>query len=286
VRAFLLLGIAWAEPWDPARASAQSPDAGVAPSLLAIPVPPKLSPNTGEYVLNRAPGGAYVYEDYRFDARIAPDGHVTFHDKAFRLETRVFGVLSQKYRREGDTRPSLVQAIEQVLRNDPDRPISPMVEVCEQRVDMILPGLGPCVLTKTPIHIRGSFAQLEDLMNLTGHGWYRYEKAKFLAVTFDFRVRLAAKHQAKLLSEAIADLPNRLDGLWRDAGFGPREKRRIVCLLWTEVNVDQPGARQAADTITSWIRRRLPAGSTDAYTAPELAACGESGRRPFAPYDQ
>ena len=81
---------------------------------------PKLSPNAGEYVLNRAPGGAYVYDDYRFDARIAPDGHVTFVDKPFRLETRVFGVLSQKYRRPGDRRPALVQAIEQVLRDDPD----------------------------------------------------------------------------------------------------------------------------------------------------------------------
>ena len=267
------------------RASAQNPDGGVAPSLLAIPAPPKLSPNAGEYVLNRAAGGAYVYDDYRFDARIAPDGHVTFVDKPFRLETRVFGVLSQKYRREGDRRPALVQAIEQVLRDDPDRPISPMVEVCEQRVDMILLGLAPCVLTKTPIHIRGSFAQLEDLMNLTGHGWYRYEKAKFLSVTFDFRVRLAAKHHEKLLRETIADLPNRLDALWRDAGFAPREKRRIVCLLWAEVNVDQPDARKAADVITSWIRRRLPSGSADAYSAPELASCGESGRRPFAPYD-
>ena len=162
---------------------------------------------------------------------------------------------------------------------------NPVSGVCEQRVDMILPGLAPCVLTKTPIHVRGSFALKDELMFLTGQGWYRYEKAKFLSATFDFRVRLAAKRHARLQREAIADLPDRLDGLWRDTGFTPREKRRIVCLLWAEVNVDQPDTRKAADVITSWIRRRLAAGSTDAYTAPELAACGESGRRPFAPYD-
>jgi hypothetical protein len=285
----LLAGIVWADPWDPERAGAQSPDGGARPapppSLLALPPPRKVSPHEGEYLLTRAAGGGYMFDEFRFSAHIASDGHVTFRDKPFRLETRVFGVLSEKYRRAGDERPSLVQAIEQVLRNDPDRPISPMVEVCQQRVDMILPGMAPCVLTATPIAIRGSFALVDELMNLTGRGWYRYEKAKFLSATFDFRVRLAAERHAKLLRETIADLPDRLDALWRDIGFTPRERRRIMCLLWAEVDVDKPEARKAADVITSWIRRRLPSGSTDAYTAPELAACGESGRRPFTPYD-
>ena len=258
----------------------------MAPSLLAIPVPRQLPPNEGEYVLSRAPGGGYVFDDYRFDARIAPDGHVTFHDKHFRLETRVFGVSAEKYRRAGDKRPSLVQAIEQVMRGDPDRPISPMVEVCQQRVDMILPGLAPCILTATPIPVRGSFALTDELMYLTGQGWYRYEKAKFLSATFDFRVRLAAKRHAKLLREAMADLPERLDALWRDAGFTPREKRRIMCLLWAEVNVDQPAARKAADVITSWIRRRLPPAARTPTARPSSRPARRAGKRPFAPYDQ
>jgi hypothetical protein len=285
-RAFLFVGIVWAEPWTPARAAPQNPDGGVAPSLLAIPVPRPPSPNEGEYVLGPAAGGGYVFDDYRFDARIARDGHVTFQDKPVRLETRVFGVLTQKYRRTGDRRPAVVQAIEQVVRDDPERPISPMVDVCEERVDMMLPGLASCIGTKTPIRIRGTFAHKDELMFLTGRGWYRHEKAKFLSATFDFRVRLAAKSRTTLLREAVADLPDRLDALWDDAGFTPRERRRIVCLLWAEVNVDQPDTRKAADVITSWIRRRLPAGSTDAYSAPELAACAASGNRPFAPYDQ
>ena len=226
-----------------------------------------------------------MYDDFRFSARVAPDGHVTFKDKKFRLETRVFGVLSEKYRREGDSRPSLVQAIEQVLRNDPDRPISPMLEVCQQRVDMILPGLAPCIMTATPITIRGSFALVDELLNYGGQSWYRYEKAKFLSATFDFRVRLAAQRHVKLLREALADLPDRLDSLWRDAAFTPREKRRIMCLLWAEVNVADGDSRKAAEVIVSWIRRRLPAGTAAGYSEPELAACTEHGKRPFTPYD-
>jgi hypothetical protein len=286
-----LVGIVWMGPWAVARAIAQTPDGGApdagapAPSLLNLPFPRTPPPNMGEYLMTPTAGGGYVFDDYRFVARVAPDGHVTFKDKHFRIETRVFDVLSEKYRRAGDHRPSLVQAIEQVLRNDPHRPISPMVEVCQQRVDMLLPGLAPCILTLTPIHIRGSFALTDELLNLTGNGWYKYEKAKFLSATFDFRVGLAAQRHLKLLREAIADLPDRLDSLWRDAAFTPREKRRIMCLLWAEVNVGDGDSRKAADVIVSWIRRRLPAGTAAAYSAPELAACAEHGKRQFTPYD-
>jgi hypothetical protein len=283
-RAVLLVGIVWAEPWDPERAFADTPPAGAPAPLLALPTPKRLSPNQGEYVLRRAPGGGYLFEDFRFTAHVAPDGHVNFRDKHIRFETRVFGVLAEKYRRAGDDRPSLIQALEQVIRKDPDRPISPMVEVCQQRVDMLLPGMAACTLVATPITIVGTWDLTDELMNLTGQGWYRYEKAKFLSATFDFRVRLAAERHAKLLREALTDLPDRLEALWRDTGFTPREKRRIMCLLWAEVDVDQTESRKAADVISGWVRRKIPAGSTYAYTGPELEACSEHARRPFAPY--
>lgn len=276
-------------PWVASRAIAQTPqtpDAGApGPTLLALPFPRTPPPNMGEYLMRRTAGGGYVFDDFRFEARVAPDGHVVFKDKHIRFETRVFGVLSEKYRRAGDTRPSLVQAIAQVLRNDPDRPISPMLEVCQQRVDMLLPGLAPCVMTATPVSITGSFDLTDELMNLTGQGWYKYEKAKFLSATFEFRVQLAAQRHAKLLREAIADLPDRLDSLWRDAGYTPRERRRIMCLLWAEVNVADGPSRKAADVMVSWIKRRLPSGTADAYSASELAACAQHGGRPFSPYD-
>jgi hypothetical protein len=274
------------EPSAAARAAAENRDGGApGPSLITLPFPRTPPPNTGEYLMMPTAGGGYVFDDFRFSARVAPDGHVTFKDKHIRFEVRVFGVLAEKYRRAGDTRPSLVQAIEQVIRNDPDRPISPMLEVCQQRVDMLLPGLAPCILTLTPVAVIGSFDLTDELMNMTGQGWYKYEKAKFLSATFEFRVQLAARRHAKLLREAIADLPDRLDSLWRDATFTPREKRRIMCLLWAEVNVADGDSSKAADVMVSWIRRRLPVGTAAAYSAPELAACAAEGRRPFSPYD-
>lgn len=282
-RAAVFVALVWANPWTAPRASAQDP-AGAAPPLL-LPAPKKPSPNEGEYLLVPKRGGGYEYDDFNFRAHVAPDGHVIFSDKHFRLETRVFGVLVEKYRRAGDGRPSLIQALGQVIRNDPDRPISPMLEVCQQRVDMILPGLGPCIMAATPISIRGRFDLQDELLRAVGQGWYKYEKAKFLSATFDFRVRLAAARHAKLLREAIADIPDRLDGLWRDVSFAPRERRRIMCLLWAEVAVEDPASRRAAEAMERWIRHKLPEGSAEEFTASERAACADDSRRPFNPYD-
>ena len=58
-----------------------------------------------------------------------------------------------------------------------------------------------------------------------------------------------------------------------------------MCLLWEEVDVADGPSRRAADVMVSWIRRRLPAGTADAYSTSELAACTQHGGRPFTPYD-
>ena len=289
----VLAAIVWAAPWTEPRAFAQdaqhaappAPKPGAASPLFAIPTPKTPSAAQAEYLLMPKRGGGYLYDDFRFKAHIAPDGHVTFSDKHIRLETRVFGVLSEKYRRAGDERPSLIQALSQVIRNDPDRPISPMLEVCQQRVDMLLPSLPPCILTATPVAISVNFDLQDELLRAVGQGWYKYEKAKFLSSTFEFRAQLAAAHQAKLLREALADIPARLDGLWRDPTFTPRERRRIMCLLWAEVNVKDADSRRAAEAMERWIRVKLPEGSTDGFTAAEQASCAESGRRAFSPYE-
>jgi len=288
-RAAVLAALAWAAPpasaQDDQRAATPAPKPAGASPLFALPTPKPSSPNQGDYLLMPKRGGGYLYDDFRFRALIAPDGHVTFSDKHIRLETRVFGVLSEKYRRAGDERPSLFQALSQVIRNDPDRPISPMLEVCQQRVDMLLPGLPPCILTATPVAISVSFDLQDELLREVGQGWYKYDKAKFLSSTFEFRVQLAAAYQAKMLREALADIPARLDGLWRDPSYTPRERRRIMCLLWAEVNVKDADSRRVAEAMERWIRVKLPQGSTNGFTAAEQASCAESSRRAFSPYD-
>lgn len=140
-----------------------------------------------------------------------------------------------------------------------------------------------CRLARPAIDVVGTFDLTDEVIRLAGQGWYKYEKAKFLSATFEFRVCLAAARQAKLLEEALEELPARLTALWGSPEFTAREKRRIVCLLWAEVDVAHARSRVAADTILTWVRDRLPPESRDAYGAAELAACAADGR-PFSPY--
>lgn len=266
------------------HAAGQSADAG-APSLLAPPPPrvPPARPNEGTYFLEPTRGGGYMYDDLRFVARIAPDGAVTFSDKHLQVETRIFGIPLRDYRKPDGRRLSLFEALEKAFKPDPTLPSPLDSSFCAQAADPRLPLSASCRVQ--PVTIVGTFDFTDEVMKLTGQGWYKYEKAKFLSATFEFRVRMAAERHAKLLREAIAELPARLDAIWSNPGFTPREKRRIVCLLWAEVNVDDGPSRRAADVIIGWIKTRAPLTSASVYSDSELAACAAEGRRPFTPYD-
>ena len=263
----------------------RTPDAGQPFALPPIAPTPPARPNEGTYRLWHAPDGSYVYDDIRFEARIAPDGHVTFKDIHLRLETYVFGVPLRRYKTDGnERRPSVVGALRQAIRGDIEGalPIDP--SLCPANSD---PGrsAGPCRLALAPITLVGKFDLTDEVMNLTGQGWYRYEKAKFISATFEFRVKLAAEEYRKRLTEAVADLPHRFDLLWSDLRYTAREKRRIICLTWAEVDLEDPATRIAAERIIAWVRRGLPQGSAAAYSDDEVAGCPKNGARSFQPYD-
>ena len=115
---------------------------------------------------------------------------------------------------------------------------------------------------------------------------YPYEKANFLAATFERRTGMAAKWYGKQMHAAQEDLPHRLDALWADTRYRRRERRRIIFLLWEDVNISAADARPAATIIEGWIRKRLPRGSPDAYSDDELDALSRElgGGRAFRPY--
>lgn len=271
-----------------ANAAPDTPDAD-RPRTGPFVFSPPTRPNEGTYVLRPTPDGGFEYEDLRFHARITPDGHVTFTDVRLRLERpTIFGVPLKGHSGISDVRPSLAETLTKALRGDRNRPI-PFTPHSRPRdaenlwaipPSMSLPPMGPMFT-----YVSGSFDLTDELMRATGQGWYRYEKAKFLSATFEFRVKLAMERHRKLLREAIAGLPERLDVLWVDTAYTPREKRRILCLLWSEVDVGDPHHRAAADVIVGWIRRRLPAGTPVAYSAGEQARCAAEANRPFAVYD-
>lgn len=115
---------------------------------------------------------------------------------------------------------------------------------------------------------------------------YPYEKANFLAATFKRRTGMAAKWYARQMRAAGQELPRRLDALWADTRYRRRERRRIICLLWNDVDTSVTNAPPAAAIIEAWIRKRLPRGAPDAYTDDELDACSRErvGGPAFRPY--
>jgi hypothetical protein len=115
---------------------------------------------------------------------------------------------------------------------------------------------------------------------------YPYEKANFLAATFAQRTSMAAKSYARQMRTGQNELPRRLDGLWADTRYRRRERRRIIFLLWEEVDTAEAASRPAAKIIEVWIRKHLPRNSPDAYTNDELAAFAREGlgQPEFRPY--
>jgi len=132
-----------------------------------------------------------------------------------------------------------------------------------------------------------SFDLFDEFVHDFAHGTlYPYEKADFLAGTFKWRTAMAAKWHARQMHVAAQELPRRLDALWADTRYRRRERRRIICLLWQDIDNSVAAAPPAAPIIEAWIRKRLPRGSPDAYTDRELDAClREGGGGPaFRPY--
>jgi hypothetical protein len=138
-----------------------------------------------------------------------------------------------------------------------------------------------------------SFDLSDEFARELGHGTlYAHDKANFLAATFKRRTEMAAKVYAEQMRAAKDDLPHRLDALWADDRYRRRERRRVIFLLWSEVNTSAADARPAAGIIEAWIRKQLPRGSADAYSDDELEALsrergrgqGQGDERAFRPY--
>ena len=132
-----------------------------------------------------------------------------------------------------------------------------------------------------------SFDLSDEFVRELAHGTaYPYPKANFLAATFKRRTAMAAEVNARQMRAAWAELPRQLDALWDDTRYRRRERRRIVFLLWQELDRSTTDGRSTATTIEAWIRKRLPRGSPDAYNDQELDAYSHErrGAPAFNPY--
>jgi hypothetical protein len=136
----------------------------------------------------------------------------------------------------------------------------------------------------------GGFDLTDGVMRAAGQDPYAARKIAFLDRTRDERRRLAVAARSEGLREALHRTRADLERLWRAPGPAA-EKRHLLFLLWDECAESGPeevvaASRAVRGAILAFVRRRLPAGSRDAFTAEELAR--ENARRSsserFAPY--
>ena len=221
-------------------------------------------------------GESYVYESPRFEARVARDGVVSFKDKhistAFSLP--FLGFLDRASRPRGPTLESALRDYFDKRRRPAPEPV-PEPPPLPRRIEQseICPPGSSCHWQSLPvaINVHGSFDLTDEIMRGLGQDPYAPEKARFLSSTFEFRIKLAIEARKTDLKRAFERLPSRLDELWGDDRYSPRERRRILYELWYETDRTPEGER-AATIIRNFIRRRLPCGSTNSYTHAELDA--------------
>jgi hypothetical protein len=268
-----------------ASAAVQPRRGGTGPrtyTVVPLVVRPPEQPNEATYPLQPTHDGGFVYQCPRFSAVIAPDGHVTFTDAAGGEAVCVGGGPVEAGRCGEVPRPTLFGSLTALLRGGPALPLSPPPPL------LFVPA-PTTPLAPTLVWVGGTLDRMDAVHLPPSNRTHRYEKVKFLSATFEFRVEMAADWHRRLLREALAELPLRLDALWEAPEYAPAEKRMMICRLWGEVDFADEKARAAADIIETWIRRRLPAGTTNAYRGRELHDCQRQlgvvpGRRRFDPY--
>ena len=130
----------------------------------------------------------------------------------------------------------------------------------------------------------GTMDITDEILRALGQDPYRVQKARFLAATFEVRMKLAAAAQKEDVFTSLDRLPAALADLWRDARYSARERRRVLFELWCEAD-RPPEGPQARMIIEAFIRRELPCGSPDAYSPAELKdnRADATGQR-FSPY--
>jgi len=247
-----------------------------------LPPPPKPPVDVSDRAVYRLrpEGEGYIYDDQRFQARIARDGVVSFKDKRFNVSLPSLPGLDKGAKSVG---PTLESTLRDLLGRGKRRKGAPAVEPPPPPPDPrklvpaeVCPPHSPCYVMPLPnmVEVTGSFDLTDEIMRSRGRDPYAYEKARFLSSTFEMRIKMALAARKADLKASLASLPARLEELWADDRYTPRERRRILYELWWETDTTVEGAR-AAHAIEAFIRRRLPCGSPQGYAGEELESLRE-----------
>ena len=227
-------------------------------------------------------------ESPQFEAHVARDGVVTFKDTHISAVDFWPLLLRPLPHGRGPTLESVLRehfGKRRRLESEPEpEPASPPHRI--EWNDLCPPGSN-CDFRPRPmlVEVRGKFDLTDEIMRAYGQAPYARVKARFLSGTFEFRIQMAMAARRADMKSALDRLPERLDELWGDERYTPRERRRILYELWYETDSTPEGER-AARAIDAFIRRRLPCGSPAGYTEAELSAFRNSHpERRFAAAD-
>lgn len=222
---------------------------------------------TAQLGLREASDGGYLYADPggRFKAHIAGDGAVTFANRWRQLARR---------RR---------------VRNR------------ERGVCCGTPagGLGPAINVLGGAPVAGP---TEWAFGVRGHDPAGAAKAGFLTRTAALRTKLAHQDMRRQMGAALDRLEDALVRLWADPDIDLARKRALLFARWDGL-ADAPPlsggvsdldrlrasyAQRARRRIEAFVRRELPRGTANAFSAAELQHLNASRRAPieFAPYRQ
>jgi hypothetical protein len=235
-----------------------------------------------QFPLEPAAGGGYRYQGPRFVATIAADGVVSFVDRKRSAGGLQFALtpaplppgtpsLESSFREAlgGRRRPKPTPADSPPDRAHPAAPIHDRD-----------PGGRPLGYPNhmLPLVVADLHADvLAQYLSLMADDRAGEDKAQFLTATFDMRAQMAARAQAARVRGSRAQMQRLLSQVWSDASRPPIERRRLICALWAELDATSEAGAEGRAGLLAFVAKQLPAGSPQAFSAAEIAACPAAG---------
>lgn len=221
--------------------------------------------------------GDRLYQGNGFSARVAADGSVSFSDKNLTgLSPIPFWPMDARM-----GVPSLQSSMVSLLkgRRPPKPPPSeldvglPPPETKQVNPDVSRYRPDPrencreCAFNSLAVPANGlaRFDVADQLERFSGKDPFRYQKAVFLAATHEQRVQMAARTHARMIRQASAELPARLQGIACDARLTYRERRGIIAALAAEMDTTTPTGGAAQKSIRSFLTQ-FDAGEVSCMT--------------------
>lgn len=139
--------------------------------------------------------------------------------------------------------------------------------------------------------VNGRFDTTDMVMRAIGDDPYAYQKLKIADATRETRLGMARVDRSHRLKASVRATRALLVRIWSNRRIPAAKRRRILFALWDECAEEGPAEVVKAGnlvraTIIGFIRKHLPAASTNAYTRAELSTLNKTraSHQPFTPY--